>query len=229
MSVRCIDRNRANRESWLFTRIVPISRLQAGNPRSAARCTYNDEIRDAQSSRSVALSSELLRSRTGKIYSAALHLHACHALSPFSSAIPSSQQPDFLPRRAIVNRAGSNQIGVRCEPGVPYMNEEQIASNQHARCTGSEAPRHRRTKSHGFSAGNTLEMNRVSAGIRKNEKSKDAERSEPNPGKLPGRDDSGFPSESRRFPTRGNAVFFADATFPPHPGAQSSSVGVECS
>jgi hypothetical protein len=93
------------------------------------------------------------------------------------------------------------------------MIEEQIANpawkwrstcGQHARPVGNEAPRIRHPKFHSFSVSNYLKVNRLSAKIRKNEKSENAERSEPNIGKLPSRANRAFLETSKISPAPEN-------------------------
>ena len=167
---------------------------------------------------------ELSHSRVRKIYSTARHLHPCRALKRFPVAIPASQHADLLPRRAIVNRAGFTSRR--------HMNEKQIAASRRihemmrniepdtvGRCrawkagsacdqsTGNETPRHYHPKVHGFSAANTVKVNLLPGRIRQNEKSEKAERSEPNPGKVPGRAHPGFSAIPKIPPTPENRFF----------------------
>lgn len=90
---------------------------------------------------------------------------------------------------------------------------------QCARPEGNESPPIGHTTFHGFSTANALKISRLPTNPGKIEKCENAERSEPNPGKLPGRAERAFLGipEVRQ---RRKCDFSARRLFNPLPGAQ---------
>jgi hypothetical protein len=80
-------------------------------------------------------------------------------------------------------------------------NEQQIAAKTQRRPAGSTHGERIPTTFHNFSAANALEVNRLPTKRDKNRKIENAERSEPNLGKIPGRANP-LPGDSANIRTR---------------------------